>query len=98
MSHSEVLGNEQLLTCKLSEGDHLVQVRADPDLEITAGQRLHLDPDPSGWRLFDRDGEAIRLPRQPAPSLGPNSLSLIKPKQVWLEPSCQGLCCRGIKC
>ena len=30
-----MLGNEQLLTCRLEQGDHLVQVRASPDLELT---------------------------------------------------------------
>ena len=71
VSHCEVLGNEQLLTCKLMEGDHLVQVRADPDLQIAAGQNLHLEPDPSGWRLFDGDGEAIRPPADAASDPGP---------------------------
>ena len=71
VSHCEVLGNEQLLTCKLMDGHHLVQVRADPDLQITAGQSLHLEPDPSGWRLFDADGEAIKLPVQAASEPGP---------------------------
>ena len=64
LSHSEVLGSEQVLTCKLQEGHHLVQVRASPDHDWSPGQTLHLEPDPSGWRLFDNEGEAI-IPIQP---------------------------------
>ncbi len=55
----EVLGNEQLVCCRLHDGDHRVQVRTDPDLKLKPDAVLHLDPDPSGWRLFDADGEAI---------------------------------------
>ena len=61
VSHSEMLGNEQLITCRLADGGHLVQVRAAPDLALTPGNSLHLDPDPMGWRLFDDAGEAIAL-------------------------------------
>ena len=63
--HSEVLGNEQLVTCRLLDGDHLVQVRADPSLQLPAGSALHLAADPHAWRLFDGDGEAIALPEPP---------------------------------
>ncbi|TCD55896.1 sugar ABC transporter ATP-binding protein [Synechococcus sp. BS56D] len=66
VSHCEVLGNEQLITCRLLEGNHLVQVRAEPDLSLTSGSRIHLDADPAGWRLFDQAGEAIPLPEEPA--------------------------------
>ena len=62
VSHSEMLGNEQLITCRLADGGHLVQVRAAPDLALAPGDSLHLDPDPMGWRLFDDAGEAIALP------------------------------------
>ena len=55
----EVLGNEQLVSCRLHDGDHRVQVRAAPDLKLKPNDVLHLDPEPSGWRLFDADGEAI---------------------------------------
>jgi len=65
VSHSEVLGNEQLITCRLLDGSHLVQVRAEPDLSVVSGNRIHLEADPNGWRLFDADGEAIPLPRPP---------------------------------
>ena len=61
VSHSEVLGNEQLITCRLLDGGHLVQVRADPGLKAIAGERLHLDADPRGWRLFDDAGDAIPM-------------------------------------
>ncbi|MEN9860465.1 MAG: ABC transporter ATP-binding protein [Vulcanococcus sp.] len=57
--HVEGLGNEQLLTARLLEGDHLVQLRAEPDQHLVAGQNVHLDVDPYGWRLFDQAGEAI---------------------------------------
>ena len=57
--HCEVLGNEQLISCRLHDGDHLVQVRTDPDLSVRPDDVLHLDPEPSGWRLFDASGEAI---------------------------------------
>ena len=59
LSHSEVLGNEQVLTCQLQEGNHLVQVRTSPDHDWRPGQALHLEPDPSGWKLFNSAGEAI---------------------------------------
>ena len=62
ISHCEVLGNEQLMTCRLLDGNHLVQVRVEPELHVVAGETLHLDPDPKGWRLFDNHGEAIPLP------------------------------------
>ena len=45
--------------CRLHDGDHRVQVRAAPDLKLKPNDVLHLDPEPSGWRLFDADGEAI---------------------------------------
>ena len=63
VSHSEVLGNEQLITCRLLDGGHLIQVRADPDLEARPGSRVHLEAEPSAWRLFDRLGEAIARPQ-----------------------------------
>ena len=59
LSHSEVLGNEQVLTCQLQEGSHLVQVRTSPEHDWRPGQTLHLEPDPSGWKLFNSAGEAI---------------------------------------
>ena len=65
VSHSEVLGNEQLLTCRLLDGDHLVQVRADPSLNVSIGRSIHLEADPGGWRLFDEAGDAIALPELP---------------------------------
>jgi multiple sugar transport system ATP-binding protein len=64
--HSEALGNEQLLTCRLAECDHLVQVRADPDRQLVPGETVHLDVDPAGWRLFAGDGNALALPSPPA--------------------------------
>ena len=62
VSHSEALGNEQLLTCRLEEGDHLVQVRVGPEEILPPGSTVHLDIDPRGWRLFDGAGEALPLP------------------------------------
>lgn len=67
--HCEVLGNEQLISCRLHDGDHLVQVRTEPDLTVKPDDVLHLDPEPSGWRLFDASGEAIA--RQDPVTAGP---------------------------
>ena len=71
VSHCEVLGNEQLITCRLQAGGHLVQVRSATDQTITVGETLHLDPDPSGWRFFEADGEAINRPVPNAEEEGP---------------------------
>ena len=71
VSHCEVLGNEQLITCRLQAGGHLVQVRSAADQTITVGGTLHLDPDPSGWRFFEADGEAINRPEPNAEEEGP---------------------------
>ena len=70
VSHTEVLGNEQVVTCRLNEGGHLVRVRCSPDRILTAGAPLHLEPDPVGWRLFQANGEA--LPPPPAHAAGPS--------------------------
>ena len=71
VSHGEALGNEQLLTCRLEEGGHLVQVRVGPDVSLPPGASLHLDVDPRGWRLFDRAGDALppSRPRAALPEL-----------------------------
>jgi multiple sugar transport system ATP-binding protein len=69
--HSEALGNEQLLTCRLAEGDHLVQLRADPDRQLTPGETVHLDVESSGWRLFNGSGTALALPNPPATAGAP---------------------------
>lgn len=63
VSSTEVLGNEQLTTCRLHEGNHLITVRCPPELNIVSGQTLHLEPDPEGWRLFDGAGDAIPVPQ-----------------------------------
>ena len=60
VSHCERLGNEQILTCRLLDGDQLIQVRSSAEINISAGDAINLDPDPTGWRLFEADGEAIR--------------------------------------
>jgi multiple sugar transport system ATP-binding protein len=60
--HLEALGNELLLTCQLSDGDHLVQVRCPPTTAVRAGEPVHLAVDPQGWRLFDADGLALPRP------------------------------------
>ena len=71
VSHGEALGNEQLLTCRLEEGGHLVQVRSSPELTLPPGASLHLDVDPRGWRLFDRAGDSLTpsRPRAAPPEL-----------------------------
>jgi len=75
VSHIEALGHEQLLTCRLAEGDHLVLVRADPEMAVAVGQSVHLEVDPHGWRLFDQAGEALPLAPlgqgRMAPAAGP---------------------------
>jgi multiple sugar transport system ATP-binding protein len=67
VSHCELLGNEQLLTCKLEDGGHLLQVRVAPDQHLVAGATVFLEVEPSGWRLFDAAGDALPLPR-PTPT------------------------------
>ncbi len=68
VSHCEALGNEQLVTCRLLEGSHLVLVRATPDQSVTVGQTVHLDIDPTGWRLFDELGAALLPSEATAPA------------------------------
>jgi len=63
--HVEGLGNEQVLTCRLQEGDHLVQLRAEPDQTLVPGETVHLEVEASGWRLFDQAGEALPMPQAP---------------------------------
>jgi multiple sugar transport system ATP-binding protein len=57
--HLEALGNEQMITCRLAAGNHLVLVRVPPEQTVHLEQEVHLEVDPAGWRLFDGDGEAI---------------------------------------
>jgi multiple sugar transport system ATP-binding protein len=57
--HLEALGNEQLVTCRLDAGEHLVLVRVPPEQRIQLDQQVHLEVDPTGWRLFDGDGVSI---------------------------------------
>jgi multiple sugar transport system ATP-binding protein len=72
VSHGEALGNEQLLTCRLLESSQLVLVRAAPEVTVTVGEKVHLEVDPQGWRLFDGQGEALlpasALPASPLPA------------------------------
>ena len=76
VSHVEALGNEQVLTCRLSETGHLVQVRCQPDVQLRPDDSVHLDVDASGWRLFDSDGKALPRPTtaaaNPVATAGPN--------------------------
>ncbi len=72
ITHCEALGNEQLVSCRLLEGSHLVQVRAEPDQVLVPGQTVHLEVQPEGWRLFDSSGLALPQLAVPAPaSAGP---------------------------
>ena len=57
--HLEALGNEQVITCRLGAGDHLVVVRVPPEQTVHLDQEVHLQVDPLGWCLFDGDGVAI---------------------------------------
>jgi multiple sugar transport system ATP-binding protein len=65
VSHVEALGNEQLVTCRLLEGSHLVLVRATPEQSVSVGQAVHLEIDPGGWRLFAGEGVALPRPKPP---------------------------------
>ena len=60
VNHCERLGNEQILSCRLLDCDQLIQVRCSAEININIGDAINLNPDPTGWRLFDADGEAIR--------------------------------------
>ncbi len=60
VSHCERLGNEQILTCRLLDDDQIIHARTSAEININAGDAINLDPEPTGWRLFDTDGEAIR--------------------------------------
>ena len=66
VTHCEALGNEQLVSCRLLEGSHLVQVRAEPDQALVPGQTVHREVQPEGWRLFDGDGLALPQVKAPA--------------------------------
>ena len=68
VTHCEALGNEQLVSCRLLEGSHLVQVRAEPDQSLVSGQTVHLDVQAEGWRLFDPSGQALPQVALPAPT------------------------------
>ena len=63
VSHVEALGNEQMVTCRLLEGSHLLLVRAPAEQMLSVGQSVHLAVDPSSWRLFDGEGLALPLPK-----------------------------------
>jgi multiple sugar transport system ATP-binding protein len=65
VGHVEALGNEQIVTCRLLEGNHLVLVRSSPEQAVTVGQNVHLEIDPHGWRLFDGQGTALLPPPPP---------------------------------
>jgi len=67
VTHCEALGNEQLVSCRLLEGSHLVQVRAEPDQALVPGQTVHLEVQAEGWRLFD--GAGLALPQVPAAAM-----------------------------
>ncbi|MCB4423144.1 ABC transporter ATP-binding protein [Synechococcus sp. HB1133] len=60
VSHCERLGNEQILTCRLENGGHLIQVRSMPEVNVSPGDQINLESNPRKWRLFGNDGEAIK--------------------------------------
>jgi multiple sugar transport system ATP-binding protein len=78
VSHVEALGNEQLVTCRLLEGSHLVLVRATPEQSVSVGQAVHLEIDPSGWRLFEGEGVALPRPKRPVEKGKPLELPQIQ--------------------
>ena len=70
--HIEALGNEQLITARLHDGQHLLQLRCGPLERLVPGQTVQLAIDPLGWRLFEDSGEAL-LPPPTAPAVtGPS--------------------------
>jgi multiple sugar transport system ATP-binding protein len=70
--HIEALGNEQLVTARLHDGQHLLQLRCGPLERLVPGQTVQLAIDPLGWRLFEDSGEAL-LPPPTAPAVtGPS--------------------------
>ncbi|MDP6310305.1 MAG: ABC transporter ATP-binding protein [Prochlorococcus sp.] len=79
VSHLEVLGNEQLITCKLVDGNYLIQLRASPELSVVVGSIVHLEADPRSWRLFRADGEAIAIPTPKDTEQGSNEQKLQLP-------------------
>jgi len=60
----EALGNEVLVAAVLQESGEKVQFRAGPAASLQLGQAIHLEVDPSGWSLFDKDGRALGVPNQ----------------------------------
>ncbi|MBC1262289.1 ATP-binding cassette domain-containing protein [Synechococcus sp. BSF8S] len=84
VTHLEALGNELLLSCRLLEGSHLIQVRTDPGQRLAAGQRIHLEVDPLGWRFFEASGDALTMP-EPTEAKGgsgehPEELQVVLPE------------------
>jgi len=70
--HIEALGNEQLVTARLLDGQHLVQLRCSPLERLVPGQTIQLAVDPLGWRLFEASGEALLPQTTPATATGPS--------------------------
>ena len=60
VSHCERLGNEQILTCRLENGGHLIQVRSTPEVNVSPGDQINLESNPREWRLFGNNGESIK--------------------------------------
>ena len=60
VSHCERLGNEQILTCQLENGGHLIRVRSTPEVNVKPGDQINLESDPREWRLFGNNGESIK--------------------------------------
>ena len=56
----EALGHEQLISCRLLEADHTVQLRTGAAVSVQPGDRCHLEIDAAGWNLFDSAGDALR--------------------------------------
>jgi multiple sugar transport system ATP-binding protein len=71
ITHLEALGNEVLISCRLIEGSQLIQVRTDPGQRLEAGQTIHLEIDPRGWRFFEANGDALARPAPSATKAGP---------------------------
>ena len=56
----EALGHEQLLSCRLLEAGHTVQLRSAAEVSVQPGDQCHLEIEPAGWNLFDAAGDALR--------------------------------------
>ena len=72
----EALGHEQLLSCRLLEADHTVQLRTAAEVSVQPGDQCHLAIEAAGWNLFDAAGDALRPKSGDAAMASPDLPSL----------------------